>query len=646
MRTRFRLRSWLLGLALGVLLTLLIAPQTRWLVRVQWAASLGLYHPFPWCQPDADSYTLSLRSDQAREDAVASWHPGDFPIQLAHASEGAASSVEVLARARALKARFPRNPSLDANALRYATFGAVQLHRDADYLLGGQPIPKREPFSEPPPSVEQLALFDKDAADGERLEPDNAFFPFMRAVGLFAAHQDAEALAAVRRAGIKTQWNEHLTDEPEGQWRLHAEAFGDPNALWRVQAMSNVVLPEYRELRAVARVATYQAVLDEQAGRTQDGLAIRHALMRCGGLMRTQSTLIIGTLVGMAITQVAMSRPGGIPAPTKQPPTRTPGEVFRRRADAYIAYLHRVGQNDEARWVQSEAEAAQQARAIIGNIDMVTLAKSPLSRLVFRLTAFWVVALLVISNILWTLVLGGLASLLRRKNAPAQPESSRPLSAATPFLWAILALLAEIAVLAALMNSDVGDSMSLGGELLLLAVIVVTIALFVLMAFAGRTKREALTRRLRAVVLAFALTALGLGVLIGAAHWQTQSAVSVVRLNRAYLGLSGDGMSQTLQHDWAPDVSIAASLAAPLLILLTSLGVSLTRRASFRETLRSGFRMGGLPIACVLVIVYGALALGTLRQERAVNDGLQQMVQHEGRYYAALAGQTWPDATP
>ncbi len=633
---------WLAGLALGALLALLIAPQTRWLARVQWTASLGLYHPFPWCLPDADSYTLSRRGDRAREDAVAARRPGDFPLQLAHTTTVYAAREQQIARLRALKGVFPNTPSLEANALRYATLSAVHFSRSEEYLLSGEPMPKTDAYSPPPTAAADTAAFDQDCADGERLDPDNAFFPFMRAVGLFAAHRDAEALAAVRREGTKTQWNEDLADEPTGQWRLHEEAYGDPNALWREQSMADVLLPEYARLRAVARVATYLAVEDERAGRRQDGMAIRHALMRCGGLMRAQSKFVIGSLVGIAITQVAAGRPGGTPplsiklTPSEQERANRGESVYLNlRTAAYLAYLHKIGQDDEARWVQSETAAAIKARAIINNGQL----RPDLNKPYVTLSALWAADLLVIGNVLWLLLLGGVAALMRRRTAPAQAAAPPKVR---PFLWAGLLVLAECIVWAVWVQSDMGAGSSWGGGLLL----ALTVVVIVRMAFANPTEREILGRRLRTILRTLVGAALVLGVVIALARWQTQNVVSVIRLERSLLGLSGDDATPTPLDELLPGLCVLASLALPLLVALTSLGAGLARRVPASDALRGGFRAAAPPLAALLLLTYGGLTLATLRQERALNAQMAQTLTGEGPAWAEEAGQSWPGVTP
>ncbi len=189
-------RLVLLGLALGVLLALVLAPQTRWLVRLQALTALRLYHPLP----SGPCYTGSSAGDQRRVEAVAARHPNDYAVQYA-AAVADNSHDETLANLHALAARFPDRPTLYANLLRYEMLGKVRLERPEENLLRGLP-PSHKYRMGHYDAPADLASFDADAAAGERLDPGNAYFPLMRAVGLFAGFRDAEGLAAFRRASL------------------------------------------------------------------------------------------------------------------------------------------------------------------------------------------------------------------------------------------------------------------------------------------------------------------------------------------------------------------------------------------------------------------------------------------------------------
>ena len=99
---------------------------------------------------------------------------------------------------------------------------------------------------------------------------------------------------------------------------------------------------------------------------------------------------------------------------------------------------------------------------------------------------------------------------------------------------------------------------------------------------------------------------------------------------------SDSDTAQTLQ------LCALASLAVPLLLAL-GLGVTaLVRRIAVFSTLTAGFRRLAVPLACLLVVAYGGVLIGTERQERRVTDFNRHIVSEGGRYFAAQAGQPWP----
>ncbi len=397
--TLMTLRRVLLGLTLGVVLALVIAPQTRWLVQAQAQSLLHL--------PTASE---SSGDEQAQEDAAASRHPNDYQLQFSDALSHGGSSVNNLRR---LKTRFPNSASLRANILRYA---CTQIHtdRDENYLSEQLPIPPSSRHS-PPDGPAQLAAFDRDAAAGERLDPDNAYFPFMRAIGLYAAHRDAEAQDALLRAGMDARWDEYTQDEVEGRWRLSALVFGGSahDAVARSAVAAAELFPHYAALRAVARVATYQAIQEEQAGNFSRGIALRQALVHCGGLMRAQSGSIIGALVGIAIVHVGMGRPGGTPIP----PDTVRQQSRMDRAAAYAAYLRHHGDGTGAAQAVAEEQADRQVRALLGT---TSARLSPYTQLL-SLLPWWMAGLLLLINALWLLGGGALAPLLGRLRPLSRP---------------------------------------------------------------------------------------------------------------------------------------------------------------------------------------------------------------------------------
>ncbi len=577
MNTRHSLT--LLGLALGILLALLIVPQTRWLVRL------------PFLLPSA----LPGR-DTAQRQAVVQAHPQDFQIQLAGQPQN--SSLTPLAYDRSLVPRFPDSASLRAKILRDATTREVRLHRDEDNLLEGKPATVFQPGpNDPVPAPAQLAAFDADAAAGERLNPDNAYFPLMRAVGLFASHRDSAGLAAVQRASTKHVWNEYVTDEVEGRWRINRDIYGGQEALSAAAASASVLFPEYAQLRAAARVVVYKAILDEQAGHPEAGLAKREALGRCGELMGVQSTAIIGNLVGVAINQISRSRPGGAPRATLDThlPSSQRTQIY---LDSYCAYVTKIGHPDAAVQARADYQTWQQIQRVTSKIEYNVLGNSMASLVHAGIALSLCVTLL--PNILSVFVLGLIAARLSRLPR-IQRRESLPAGAAIGF-W-IVALLG--CLLTALFVYDPDGSFKAYAALFVLA----PLLLVGILALAVPRLRRPISAGLIAVAITLAVA----GLVGLAASWQA-----------VVLG-------------W-----IALCFAVPVLLMLIWSIVGLVKHVPFSVKAVENFRAVMPPLVCALMLAYGGLTLWTVQQEAQANYGLERSLHGEGQYLAQLTGQAWP----
>ena len=407
------------AVAVFVFVALLLAPPTRWLVRIQ--AFPGL-----------------LDGGPGRQGFIQS-HPDDYQVQLGGQTDFQKQTP--VQYARSLVPRFPDNPSLRANILRYATQEEIHLQRPEENLLSADLAPQSTAGSYPggsrdePPAAPQLAAFDADAAAGERLDPDNAYFPLMRAVGLFAARRDDEGIAAVRRAGREHEWREYSEDEVEGHWRITEAVTGGREGVSRMAVAASLLFPQYQQLRAAARLVTVEAVQAEQDGRPQEGLALRLALAHCGDLMRAQSTSFIGSLVGIAISAVARSSPGGIPAVTRPP--GVPAEQWtRERLDVYCDYVTRVGHPEAAREARAQDAAGSQVRHLNLDDSVFGSRLADLMRLSIYLAVGWVLA----TNVLLLLLLGGLALGLGRLS-PLRDRLAPPLLISLGVAAAVLLVL-------------------------------------------------------------------------------------------------------------------------------------------------------------------------------------------------------------
>lgn len=626
MNTRAPFRTTLVGLAVGVLLALLIAPQSRWLVRYQ-LALVGVTVGTPPSGP-------SSMSDQTLRIAAA--HPNDYQMQLAAQQnwDSREQRERYVAYLRTLTPRFGNNPSLYANLLRYEIGGdkekqGVHLARPEEHELEAGGKYNTLPASAPA----LLAAFDADAAQGERLDPSNAYFPLMHAISLFAARRDAEGLAAVQRASTKPVWNEYVSDETNGRLRLADAAYGHAPSISRVAITAAALYPQYAPLRAVARIATVLAMHAEQSGDPARGMSIRRALMQDGDLMRVQAQVYIGNLVGIAISATARSRPGGSEA-AKRPQPFDGDQWARMRLEAFARYARQAGFPDDAARAEAQYAAGETVRRKVSmSLDHSIFSPQSLN----RLAAGWIGGTLALVSAFWLLVLGGVGALLSRlpsvRNRQPLPSASR-WGAATAVVFAV-----SIAVY--------NTAPQLGnGEISIYAVFLLTIIVVgglpvgaLILLRGGKPGRQ----KAAAFVQAVGVTALMLMGLTLVAAWQTRGILKFVQVQSGISGLSGDGSGGS---ETSP--LIAGLIVAGIgLIVPAVLAIALSIRARIRRVpafaaLASGFRRVALPLACVLIIGYGAAVLGTLREEQRMDNGLRQMISHEGRYYAALAGAAWP----
>ena len=576
---------WLALTALALFAALLLVPPTRWLVRLQVAAQfappvsmtsqlreLGIKEGLPEENPGETQRHAAERMGLARQ------QPNNYAAQLIAAitpppDPGPDNSwpKERMRRLREVALHYPENPAHRAHALRFATMGEVRVRRKEEYLLTGATLPTYASAFQPP-SEDELAAFDRDAEAGERLDSDNAFFPFMRAIGLFAAGRDGEALQQLHRAAEKPRFDDYVSDEARAHLAVSEALYGRSTVLRQVMTSASILFPHYAALRGAARMATYKAVEAEAAGNRETGTAIRRDLLRLGSKMRVQSTSLIGSLVGIAIGQVATARPGGIPA--DQPNTTVTADAAKR-VEAQVHrlryYLNHIGKPDEARWLLAEFAEGQEAKDI---------AKQGIKRGVFSgealgaLISWWILDLLTLANALRLLLLCLAAALLARFR---KTEGLQPVGV-------------------------------IFGLLLLTAL------------FAPQTEWISGFSQMRTVLTS--LTTDG--------------------------GPEAQGGAGRFLHGFQipPGVlrmiAYVFSFAVPVTLLLGLGLVGLTRREPFSAVLVRGLSGVGAALACALLLAYWGMAQVTAREEIRLSNELQQMLRHEGRYYAGLVGRSWP----
>ncbi|MBM3496977.1 MAG: hypothetical protein FJX72_22040, partial [Armatimonadetes bacterium] len=250
-----RLRWWFVGGAFGVLAALLLTPTTGWIVR-----SHTRYVADPFTQP-VELTDLGVRENSLyprmrsvtdprlpEAQRVAAAHPGNYQVRLAAAlmdaadrSDGwlpegmAGMAPDMPAQEKALRAlehRIGPSPALCSDILRCASRRPVLVGRTETELLYDMK-PSSWSGDRRKVSPARVRAFIETARAGERLDPNNAGFPMMLAVGLLAERSDSQAEEALKRAGAKPTWNDYAMGEALGRWQIAEDAHGEPGSLAR-----------------------------------------------------------------------------------------------------------------------------------------------------------------------------------------------------------------------------------------------------------------------------------------------------------------------------------------------------------------------------------------------------------------------------
>lgn len=622
-----RWRGWLAGAAIGLILTLLIVPQTRGILRVQ---LLSLFEPNPASSfPVSSSGTSTDASTFAR---IASKFPDDYQIQLARVANVGPTDglpppsprdcINQIEALEALKEKFPDNVAIDANVLRLLCMlpSTVQ-NRPEGALAVGVPWPGstakdlRTQAALPP---FPYAFYDQTSADGEKLDPDNGYFPLMRAAGLFGSRKDEAALAAIHRAGSKPFWREYYTEQTEGDDKIKYDEYGAHLALGRLASSAAMLFPHYALLRNTARIALYDAMQAEKSGDARGGLSIRDDVMRCGALMRVQSGTLIGSLVGIAISFTSIDNPGGT---LVKYDNLAPEQRATARRYAFTTYLQSNGFGDHVLPDMVELDAGKAVRKIVepGLDD----SQKDWTALIYS----WLMDLALLTNVFALFLLYGSCFFLvlwLKLDVPRPitphlriPSMSgfllglawtvwEPFLGFDPFALIVICLFVSVAVIISLPSIVRGNIQS----------------------------RKVILERVGCLTAVSALTCL-FGILL---IWTGSNILSFGYLQLS-MDLAGQSNSQT-----PPILAFIALI--PIYLFLIGLWISCVKR---RVPIVSGIIMGikntAITTACIFLMVYGGAFLRTISLERTVNNQIDRQYQQEGAYLAELGGKVWPGPT-
>ena len=533
--------------------------------------------------PDSDP-----TDEQAALATVMRRYRGDYRIQMAFALRSdylqkPNQEDERVRRLRLIIPAFPDNPGLYAHILRLETAKEIVIRRDTEYetFMIGHASQYTATEDVRLPNSDALVNFDHDAEVGERLDPKNGYFPMMRAVGLFAAHLDERAMAAVRRAAYKPNWNDYTGEETEAVWQIAKLAFGNRSAAIHTVLYASTPLPHLKELRNVARITALKAAQMEKSGQLEEGIALRQAGMECGALVRTFSNAPRGGYYGAEMSEFQWLRPGGA-APLGLPGDMPPEQKNNIRREAFLTFLRQSGHQAEAARDQIQFDAAHRARVILDKSADPEYA-SP-ARQAKSLTSWWITGNVLLVNavemFLLAVVAGALAQRKRRMSPLLNERRDNPL----------------------------------------IPIVVVMTTLLVFLAIAVQTQWGS-----------------GFGSLRGVLHTLSFTGGdpdSPIRFLEPPGAFSTAGPMQA--------VTALLSIAIPVVVLIALIIFSVRRQQEVEITLLSRLPEIGAMMGLGLLLLYLVCNVLTARQDTRVETAVQHDISVGNRAIAEMEGTPWP----
>jgi hypothetical protein len=598
---------------------------------------------------DSDKPLAGRELPKEKAAALVRKYPQDFPLQLrwqiVNSSSSAPSPEEDPDRtecALPLLSTFSENPSLYAFFLRHLSHQRVSLDRFETGLLDSNSGMNREK-SWSPPTMEELQKRKSDAylllsyaRTGELLDPQNAFFPMMVAVGHFVLRQDKEATAAILRASRKTEYRDYAADEWTGAWRYNSLTMGEVGTAMHIfEDPSSVYY--HGNLHDTIRLAVVKAVQQEQAGDTEEGFRIRQALARWMGILR------VGEKVGtarMAMRTVCL-RPGGAPFQERKPEH----DYHAENKDAYLAYLKRIGHPEEAAFIESEFAVQQRIYEIWDQQSDKSVQYTMQTKLGYG----WAVGFGLLLNLFWVLNFGLFARLLARsrwfqvrRGKSVTPDDWKHFWKTLGVLTIHLLLLGVFgASLVASTRNTLSDTVAallvVGGTGCLSAYLYLLIS-----------------KRFRSLMqLAFppVIALLIVGIVPVAASFAALPARCVVASYiRGFCNYGGYAVDETLWERitgyMADPMTTAISLAVPLALLIVTGIIALCKRTPLLSGLIDGMKRTALPAATVLLFLYAASIVGLAKWEALLTAEVRYQIAHPDSYYTHFAGEAWPGFSP
>jgi hypothetical protein len=315
--------------------------------------------------------------EEPRLDLVASRYPDDYLLQVGRATAQATAGGIVdanrpqsrrgsifdrkeraLARLGAVTRAFATTPGAYAHFARYLMSERVRIQRaELASLKSGKERDNPSPETITP-SAKTTKIMVWALKSGERLDPENAFWPAMLATTYFAANQDGDALEALARASRKIKWEAYIYEEVLGQWRLYSAAYGDHGATQQIGPLSLVGFPHLYEMRRMAEMARWRADRCAALGDLAAAARIRHNLAHLAINLRDNAAWAFEALYGTDLFLIACTDVDSNTIPGR---IRTPAD-WEPHAVGYHRLLLSLDREYEYRNMRSEVQASCELR--------------------------------------------------------------------------------------------------------------------------------------------------------------------------------------------------------------------------------------------------------------------------------------------
>lgn len=407
--------GWFAGIVCGILIGLWVFAPVRYTLMAQLHFALSS-NSLGWLQVfDAERNT----KERPRLEATAAVNSTDYLLQVGNAtalynartpspdvrrdSPGDEEDYTLYNLGRIVR-DFPQATGAYAHLARYMTAERIRIQGTdglpdpADKTLLSLKLSPQNPGRPARPAYGRDARLMIWALNkGEVLDPENAFWPTMRAITLFAALRDDEALQQITVASKRSKWDAYVYEEVLGQWRLYAAAYGDNGAAQKIAPLSLVSFPHLFELRRMAELARWHAERDEAVGDTRDSLRIRRALSRLGVLLRDTAPWAYEALYGTDLVLIANTDGNA-----NLSPAYIRGLVqWEKQAPKFLAVLQRGHRTSELAWIRQEVEAscAFRQRVDMARFD-TSLPGSPPGIPLVGLFGYWMAGVYLLTQIL------------------------------------------------------------------------------------------------------------------------------------------------------------------------------------------------------------------------------------------------------